>query len=129
MGLVSGQMDSWRWSNPLLLPFPVMECPCLVTQDPLNTCTIIKVVISTTPLPVWTGLLHKWIAFNKIFETCQPTSHSFAILSNTLLTCTSFHFRTISSLPVPPLLVSFVNARYPVSPKTFSSTPRHDFPR
>jgi hypothetical protein len=129
MRLVSGQMDSWRWFNPLLLLFPEMECPCLVTRGSLNTCIIIKVVTLTTPPPVWIAWLHKWIVFSKTFETCQPTFRSSATLSSILLTCISFPFRTISSLPVPPLLASFVNARYPVLPKTSSSTPRHDFSR
>jgi hypothetical protein len=129
MGLVSGQMGSWTWSSPLPLLVPGMECPCSVIPDSLNTCIIINVVISTTLLLVWIVLLHKWITFNKIFVTCQPTSHSFAILFNILLICTSFPFRTILSLPVPPLLASFVNARYPVSLETSSSTPRHYFSR
>jgi hypothetical protein len=123
MGLVSGQMGSWRWFNPLPPLFPVMECPCSVILGSLNICTITNVVTSTTPLIAWTAWLQKWIAFNKTFVTCQSLSLSSATPCNILLTCTSFPFRTISSLPVPPLLASFVNARYPVSPKTSSSTP------
>jgi hypothetical protein len=123
MGLVSGQMDLWIMSSPLPLLFPGMECLCLVTLGSLNICTTTNVVSLTTLLLVWTALLHKWIVFDKTFVTCQSMSHSFATLSNILSTCTLFPFRTISSLPVPPLLASFVNARYPVSPKTSSSTP------
>jgi pheromone shutdown protein TraB len=129
MGLVSGQTFSWRWFSPLPLLVPGMECPCSVIPDSLNICIIINVVISTTLLLVWIVLLHKWIVFNKIFVTCQPTFRSSATPSSILLTCTSSPFRTISSLPVPPLLASFVNARYLVSPETSSSTPHHDFSR
>jgi hypothetical protein len=123
MGLVSGQMDSWTMSNLLPLLFLGMECLCSVTLGSLSTCIIIKVVSLTTPPPVWTVWLHKWIVFAKTFVTCQSLSPSFATPCNISLTCTSFPFRTISSLPVPPLLASFVNVRYPVSPKTSSSTP------
>jgi hypothetical protein len=123
MGLVSGQMVSWIWFSPLLLLILEMECPCSVIQGSLNTYTITSVVILTTPLVVWTPWPHKWIVFDKTFVTCQSPSHSSATPCNILLTCTSFPFRTISSLPVPPLLASFVNARYPVLPETSSSTP------
>jgi hypothetical protein len=129
MGLVSGQTVLWRWFNPLPLPVPGMECPCLVIPGSLNTCITINVVTSTILLLMWTVLLHKWIVFNKTSGTCQPTFRSFATPSSILLTCTSFPFRTISSLPVPPLLASFVNAHYLVSPETSSSTPRHDLSR
>jgi hypothetical protein len=97
MGLVSGLKVLWTWFNPPLPLILGMECPCSVIPDSLNICITTNVVISTTPLLMWTVSLHKWIVFKMTSTKCQPTSHSFVTPSNI-----SWHAFRSPPGPYPP---------------------------